>query len=112
MNATAKCTASGKRKRFWYVGTDISSSIGSNFFRTSGNGHGNDFNANVKTLALPVETGTKRIAFAISGDCTLKSVIDVDGMGLDIKDSFTKSWPVSIYGAYSASPIDYTAFVF
>ena len=40
---------------------------------------------------ISVAAGDKRVMFAVPGTSkTLKSVIDVDGMGLDIKDKFTK----------------------
>lgn len=110
---TANCTASGKRKRFWYVGTDDTTAIDSAFLRSTAAGHGSDFNTTTKTKDLVVPAGTKRVVFAYKGSgATLKSVIDVDGMGLDIKDSFNTPTTIQVEGANGYTATAYTVFTF
>lgn len=103
----------GNRKRFWYVGTDSTTAANSAFMRTTGNGHGSDFNSTSKTISLTIPAGTKRAIYAVlSNTATLKSVIDVDGMGLDIKDKFTTTHDVDITGANGFTAQKYTLFTF
>lgn len=109
---TANCTATGKRKRFWYVGTDDTTAVDSAFLRTENNGHGSDYSTTLKTKDLTIPAGTKRVVFAQLGTGkTLKTVIDVDGMGLDIKDKFSSS-TVAVEGANSYASTNYTVFTF
>ena len=73
---------------FTYVGTDISAVDGV-WVRSKAANKGNTITPGTLTIA----EGTKRVLFAIpkSKNKTLKSVIDVDGMGLDVKDNFIHS---------------------
>ena len=105
---TADVRASGYRNTWYYVGTDAdfelnSANIRSNF--TAKNANTTSFG----TVAIP--GGTKRVAFAVLGDKTLKSVIDVDGMGLDVKANFTKE-TISIEGANGFEGANYSVFHF
>jgi len=103
----------GNRKRFWYVGTDSTTAADSTFMRTTGSGHGSDFSSTSKTISLTIPAGTKRAIYAVMNNtATLKSVIDVDGMGLDIKDKFTTTHDVDIYGANGFAAKKYTLFTF
>lgn len=104
----ATTTATGYRKTFYYVGTDSSTEMGSAFLRTTGSGHTSD-NSVVKSKALTIPEGTKRVAYAIKGGQTLKSVIDKDGMGLDVKGNFTTT-TYSVEGASDGYATNYTVF--
>ena len=110
LTPSATCKATGKRKRFWYVGTDCTTAVDSAFIRSAGSGHGSDFSTTTKTKDLAVPAGTTRVMFAFKGNATLKSVIDVDGMGLDIKDKFTKT-TVAVEGANGYTAADYSVFM-
>ena len=112
LTPSATCKATGSRKRFWYVGTDDTTAIDSAFLRSTEAGHGSDFNTTTKTKSLTVPAGTKRVVFAYKGSATLKSVIDVDGMGLDIKDKFTTTSNVSVEAANGYAAASYTVFSF
>ena len=112
LTPSATCKATGYRKRFWYVGTDDTTAIDSAFLRSTAGGHGSDFSTTTKTKDLTVPAGTKRVVFAYKGSATLKSVIDVDGMGLDIKDKFTTTSNVSVEGANGYTAASYTVFSF
>lgn len=61
------------------------------------------------TLTIPA--GTKRVVLAVLGDKTLKSIIDVDGQGLDVKANFTKE-TVAINGANGYATANYSVFHF
>lgn len=111
LTPSATSRATGYRRRFWYIGTDCTTTIDNDFIRSSSTGHGSDFSTTTKTKDLAVAAGTKRVMFAYKGAATLKSVIDVDGMGLDIKDKFT-SMTVSVEGANGYAAVSYTVFVF
>lgn len=111
LTPSATSRATGYRRRFWYIGTDCTTTIDNDFIRSSSAGHGSDFSTTTKTKDLAVAAGTKRVMFAYKGAATLKSVIDVDGMGLDIKDKFT-STTISVEGANGYAAVSYTVFVF
>ena len=74
---------------------------------TSKGAAGSNFNVN---LAIPA--GTKRVYVAIpaSKNKALSSVIDVDGMGLDVKGNFIKQ-TVSVEGANGYTAVDYDVFI-
>lgn len=76
----------GYRPMFTYVGTDVTTLDGA-WVRSKGSNKGNS----VAPGDLSIAEGTKRVMFAVpkAKNKTLKSVIDVDGMGLDVKDNFT-----------------------
>lgn len=76
----------GYRPMFTYVGTDTTALDGA-VIRSKGANKGNS----VAPGDLAIAEGTKRVMFAVpkAKNKTLKSVIDVDGMGLDVKDNFT-----------------------
>ena len=107
----------GYRSWFTYVGTNNTDIVNSSFVRGNISGGdkkcvnkgaaGNNFNVD---LAIPA--GTKRVFVAIpaSKSKSLKSVIDVAGMGLDVKDNFSKE-TVSIEGANGATAINYDVFI-
>ena len=111
LTPSATCKATGKRKRFWYVGTDCTTAVDNAFIRSTDSGHGSDFSTTTKTKDLAVPAGTTRVMFAFKGNTKLKSVIDVDGMGLDIKDKFTKT-TVAVEGANGYTAADYSVFTF
>lgn len=94
------CTASsgavtGYRQWYMYIGTDMNSAIATDFIR-SATGKGTGKGAATQTkVAIPA--GTKRVMIAIPAGSgytkQLKSVIDVDGMGLDVFGNFVKTTP-------------------
>ena len=99
----------GYRKWFTYVGTDLTA-LTSDVIRTKGTSKGaagTNFNVN-----LTIPAGTKRVYVAIpaSKKKALSSVIDVDGMGLDVKGNFTKQ-TVSVEGANGYTAVDYDVFI-
>ena len=104
---TVDVSVTGYRSSFKYVGEDCTSEINSDFIRAATNMNGNtkDFG----TVAIP--QGTKRVMFAVPGTtATLKSVTDIDGMGLPVTDNFTKH-TIAVEGANSFAATDYTVFV-
>lgn len=107
ISKTAEAKAQGYRNTWYYIGTDHTTAIDSNFIRTNGTAM-NKNTTNFGTLTIPA--GTTRVLFAVLGDKTLKSCIDVDGMGLDVKDNFTKT-TVSIEGANNFTAASYSVFV-
>lgn len=97
----------GYRNTWYYVGTDCTTSINSDFIRSS-----TAKNANTKNIGtLNIPAGTKRVMVAIPGSATLSSVIDVIGQQLDVKDNFTKE-TISVQGANGYTAADYTVFHF
>lgn len=90
-NGTDTSKITGFRYSFKYAGTDNTTAIDDEWI--SGTVRNTSANC-VKNYAIggiAVAAGDKRVMFAVPGTSkTLKSVIDVDGMGLDIKDKFTK----------------------
>ena len=105
---SADVKASGYRNTWYYVGTDYTSALDSSFFRTKATAKNASTNS-FGTVTIPA--GTKRVAFAVLGSKTLKSVIDVDGQGLDVKANFTAE-TVAIEGANGFAAADYTVFHF
>lgn len=103
---TAEVNVVGYRSSFEYVGTDCTSAIDSAFIRNTVNKNANtrDFG----TVNIPA--GTKRVMFAVPGTATLNSVIDTEGMGLNVKQNFVKLI-VPVEGANGFAAIDYTVFV-
>ena len=106
ISKSANVKVTGYRSSFSYVGTDCTTAIDSAFIRGTKN-----HNANTKAFGtVTIPAGTKRVMFAVPGSATLKSVIDVDGMGLDVKDNFTTS-TIKVKGANNFTEADYTVFV-
>lgn len=104
---TASLSLTGYRNSWYYIGTDCTTNIDSAFVRDEATPK----NANTKSFGtLTIPAGTKRIMFAVPGSATLSSVIDVDGMGLDVKGNFTTK-TVSIEGANGFTAASYTIFV-
>ena len=108
--ATANSSAvTGYRKWFTYVGEDLTA-LTSAVIRgkaTNKGAAGTNFNVN-----LTIPAGTKRVYVAIpaSKNKSLSSVIDVDGMGLDVKGNFTKQ-TVSVEGANGYTAVNYDVFI-
>jgi hypothetical protein len=103
---TADVKASGYRNTWQYVGTDCTTAIDSAFIR---NATAKDsYTTSFGTVIIPA--GTTRVMFAVCGSHTLNSVIDVDGMGLDVKDNFSKK-TVAVEGANGFEAANYTVFV-
>ena len=105
----SSAAVTGYRKWFTYVGTDLTA-LTSDVIRTKGTSNGaagTNFNVN-----LTIPAGTKRVYVAIpaSKKKALSSVIDVDGMGLDVKGNFTKQ-TVSVEGANGYTAVDYDVFI-
>lgn len=103
---SAAVKVTGYRSSFKYIGTDCETAIDSAFIRSATN-----MNANSKKFGtVEIPAGTKRVMFAVPGSATLSSVIDVDGMGLDVKGNFTKS-TIKVEGANGFTAADYSVFV-
>jgi hypothetical protein len=105
---TASVKASGYRNTWFYVGTDHASTLDSSFFRNKATAK-NSTTTSFGTVNIPA--GTTRVAFAVLGDKTLDSVIDVKGQGLDVKANFTKE-TISIEGANGFDGANYSVFHF
>lgn len=103
---TANVNATGYRNSWYYIGSDCESAIDSAFIRKA-TGKGSN-TKNFGTLTIPA--GTKRVMFAVPGSASMTSCIDVDGMGLDVKENFTSS-TVQVEGANGFTAADYTVFV-
>lgn len=99
--------ATGYRDTWYYVGTDCTTAIDSNFIRAATSKKSNT--TSFGTVTIPA--GTKRVMFAVLGDKTLKSVIDVDGQGLDVKANFTKE-TIAVNGANGYTAANYSVFHF
>ena len=109
LSADVKVT--GYRNTWYYVGTDCTTTLDSDFLRTAKTGL-TAKNANTTSFGtVTIPAGTKRVVFAVLGDKTLKSVIDVDGQGLDVKANFTKEI-VGIQGANGFEAANYSVFHF
>jgi hypothetical protein len=95
-NTSAPIT--GYRSWFMYIGTNNTSTISSSFIRSNANNMGDGSAAATQDNVI-IPAGTKRIIIALPQkyNKTLTSIIDVDGMGLDVIDNFTKS-TISIEG--------------
>ena len=107
---TAQSAAvTGYRAWFNYVGTNTDSVDGT-WIRTNGtNKNASGFNS----FSLSIADGTKRVVVAIpkAKNQTLKSVIDVDGMGLDVKGNFVLS-TMQVKGLNNYTAVDYDVWVF
>lgn len=99
---------SGYRNSWYYVGEDCDTEINSNFIRTNGSSK-NKNTTSFGTITIP--GGTKRVMIAIPGAHTLTSVIDVDGMGLDVSGNFKTLNNIAVNGANGYKAADYTVFV-
>lgn len=108
--AVTKTGLKGYRKWFTYVGTDVSD-IDSAWIRGKCTSQGKASGASTKNN-VAIAAGTKRVVVAIpkSVSKTLKSVIDVDGMGLDVIGNFTLS-EAMVEGANGATAVAYNIWV-
>lgn len=105
---SADVKASGYRNTWYYVGTDDTFELNSANIRSKFTAK-NASTTSFGTVTIP--GGTTRVAFAVLGDKTLKSVIDVDGQNLDVKANFTKE-TISIEGANGFEGANYSLFHF
>ena len=115
--AVSKTGLKGYRQWFVYVGNDTGA-IDSAWIRNKCTAKGNAGNAaTINNQAIA--GGTKRVVVAIPQKVTgaqytygkaLTSVIDVDGMGLDVFGNFTKS-EVMVEGANGATAVKYNVWV-
>ena len=96
------------RNSWYYIGTDHTTVIDSDFIRTKGNPK----NANTtKFGTLTIPEGTTRVMIAVPGSHSLTSVIDIGGMNLDVKGNFTTTTGVKVKGVNDYAATDYTIFV-
>jgi hypothetical protein len=100
--------ATGYRDSWYYVGTDCTFALDSATIREKATAKGAN-TTSFGTVTIP--EGTTRVMFAVLGDKTLKSVIDVDGQQLDVKANFTKE-TVAIEGANGYEAANYSVFHF
>lgn len=105
---TANVKATGYRNTWYYIGTDDSFELTSANIRQKATAK-NASTTSFGTVTIPA--GTKRVMFAVLGDKTLASVIDVDGQNLDVKANFTKE-TVAIEGANGFDAANYSVFHF
>lgn len=105
---TADVKASGYRNTWYYVGTDDQFELNSANIRSKATAK-NANTTNFGTVTIPA--GTKRVMFAVLGDKSLTSVIDVDGQNLDVKANFTKE-TIAIEGANGFDAANYSVFHF
>ena len=113
----SKTGLKGYRQWFVYVGNDTGA-IDSAWIRSKCTAKGNAGNAaTINNQAIA--GGTKRVVVAIPQKVTgaqytygkaLTSVIDVDGMGLDVFGNFTKS-EVMVEGANGATAVKYNVWI-
>ena len=115
--AVSKTGLKGYRQWFMYVGNDTSAIDGA-WIRSKCTGKGNASNASTQNN-VAIAAGTKRVVVAIPQKVTnakytygkaLTSVIDVDGMGLDVFGNFTKS-EVMVEGKDGATAVKYNVWV-
>ena len=105
---TADVKASGYRNAWYYVGTDDQFELNSANIRSKATAK----NANTTSFGtVTIPAGTKRVMFAVLGNKTLSSVIDVDGQNLDVKANFTKE-TIAIEGANGFEAANYSVFHF
>jgi hypothetical protein len=105
---SADVKASGYRNTWYYIGTDDQFELTSANIRAKATAK----NANTTSFGtLTIPAGTKRVMYVVLGDKTLKSVIDVDGQGLDVKANFTKE-TIAIEGANGFTAANYSVFHF
>lgn len=105
-------TVTGYRNWFIYVGTDVTSAVDSAFIRKA-TAKGTGKNASTQSN-VTIPAGTKRIMVAMPAGSgytkVLKSVTDVDGMGLDVTANFAES-TVAVEGANSYTAMNYKVYV-
>lgn len=96
--SSTSASITGYRSWFMYIGTNNTSAISSSFIRSNANNMGDGSAAATQNNVI-IPIGTKRIIIALPQkyNKTLTSVIDVDGMGLEVIGNFTKS-TISIEG--------------
>lgn len=106
---SADVKATGYRNTWYYVGTDHEFALNSANIRSKATA----MNANTTSFGtVTIPANTTRVMFAVLGEGkTLKSIIDVDGQGLDVKDNFTKE-VVEIEGANGYTAAKYSVFHF
>lgn len=110
LTKSATVTYTGYRCWFLYVGTDCTTTVDSAFVRSTTN-KGNAASAsNLSNVAIAAGTKRVMVALPVASKKTLTSVIDVDGMGLDVIGNFTES-VVSVNGANGAAAVDYRVYV-
>ena len=109
-NSTSKTGSAitGYRSWFMYIGTDCTSAIDTNFIRTYATNKG----ASPSTQNnVRISQGTKRVLVAIPANSkNLTSVIDIDGMQLDIIEKFVKT-SINIEGSNGYNAITYNVWV-
>ena len=105
---SADVKASGYRNTWYYVGTDDQFELTSANIRSKATAK-NASTTSFGTVTIPA--GTKRVMFAVLGNKTLSSVIDVDGQNLDVKANFTKE-TIAIEGANGFEAANYSVFHF
>lgn len=105
---SASRSITGYRDTWYYVGTDHTFELNSANIRSKATAMGAN-TTNFGRVTIP--GGTTRVMFAVLGDKTLSSVIDVDGQGLDVKANFTKE-TIAIEGANGYDAANYTVFHF
>lgn len=98
-------TFTGWYKNWYYIGENTEA-MDSAWVRANATGKDNNGNL-ANTYTIPA--GTKRVMFAYQGTHTIKTCIDVDGMGLDVKDNFTTT-TLDITGANGIGKKSYTVF--
>jgi hypothetical protein len=113
---SASRSVTGYRDSWYYVGTDCTTEIDSDFIRT----YGTPKNANTTNFGtITIPKGTKRVLIAVPGSHTIEKVVDEDGMGLAIHDinaappviSFeTKT--IAVKGANNFEAANYSVFVY
>ena len=117
---SASRSITGYRDSWYYVGSDCTTEIDSDFIRNNGVAMGTSSpNFNIHTASpkgdtskgncMQIPQGTKRIMFAVPGSKSKIEGVDVDGMGLSY-DGFT-SKVVAVKGANNYDAINYTVFV-
>ena len=116
-SAVSKTGLKGYRQWFIYVGTDMTTTVDSAFIRKA-TAKGNAQNATTQNN-VAIAAGTKRIVVAIPKAVAnakytygkqLTSVIDVDGMGLDMIGNFNCS-EVMVEGKDGATAVAYNVWV-
>lgn len=110
-NAANSGAVTGYRKWFIYTGSSLTT-IDSTFIRNSAS-QGNAKNAaTLSSLSIP--GGTKRVMIALPAGSgytkVLKSVIDIDGMGLEIIGNFTQK-QIEVMGVDGSHPMVYNVWV-
>jgi hypothetical protein len=91
-NNTDTSKITGFRYSFKYSGTDNTSAMNDAWIHDTVRAVDANKVKNAAIGSIAVAAGDKRVMFAVPGTSkTLKSVIDVDGIGLDIKDKFSST---------------------